>query len=62
MASDQKCGGVQKKMTANRTTGGRPTRPVTAAQPTSTGKQPAAPPITMFDAVRRFSPSVQTKT
>ena len=58
MASAQKCGGVQKKITANRTTAGRPTVPVTADQPTSTGKQPAAPPMTMLDAVRRFSPSV----
>jgi len=31
------------------------TRPVTAAHPTSTGKQPAAPPITMLEAVRRFN-------
>ena len=49
MASAQKCGGVQRKITANSTTAGQATVPVTAAQPTSTGKQPAAPPITMFD-------------
>ena len=58
MASAQKCGGVQKKMTANSTTAGRLTRPVTADQPISTGKQPAAPPMTMLDGVRRFRPSV----
>ena len=58
MASAQKCGGVQKKMTANSTIAGRPTRPVTADQPTRTGKQPAAPPITMLDAVLRFRPIV----
>ena len=37
---------------------GSATRPVTAAQPTRTGKQPAAPPITMLAEVRRFSPRV----
>ena len=58
MARAQKCGGVQKKMTANRTTAAMLTRPVTAAQPTSAGKHPAAPPITMLDAVRRFRPIV----
>jgi hypothetical protein len=58
IASAQKCGGVQKKITPNRTIAGQVTFPVTAAQPTSTGKQPAAPPITMFDDVRRFRPSV----
>ena len=57
-ASAQKCGGVQKKMTANSTIAGQLTLPVTAAQPTSTGKHPAAPPITMLADVRRFSPSV----
>ena len=31
------------------------TEPVTAAQPTSGGTAPAAPPITMFCGVRRFS-------
>ena len=58
MARAQKCGGVQKKMMAKSTTAARLTRPVTAAPPTSTGQQPAAPPITMLEAVRRFSPSV----
>ena len=31
------------------------TSPVTAAHPTMGGKAPAAPPITMFCGVRRFS-------
>ena len=58
MASAQKCGGVHKKMTANSTTAGSATVPVTAAQPTRTGKQPAAPPITMLAGLRRLRPSV----
>ena len=32
-----------------------PTDPVTAAQPITGGKAPAAPPMTMFCGVRRFS-------
>jgi len=36
-------------------TAARPTRPVTAAHPTSGGTAPAAPPMTMFCTVRRFS-------
>jgi len=44
-----------KKMIPNSTIAGQVTVPVTAAQPTSTGKQPAAPPITMLEAVLRFS-------
>ena len=35
---------------------------MTAAQPTSTGTAPAAPPITMFWLLVRFSQSVYTKT
>ena len=58
MARAQKCGGVHKKMTANSTTAARLTVPVTAAQPTRTGKQPAAPPITMLAGLRRLSSSV----
>jgi hypothetical protein len=34
------------------------TSPVTAAQPIIGGKAPAAPPITMFCGVRRFSHTV----
>ena len=37
------------------TSAGKSTRPVTAAQPTSGGKAPAAPPMTMFWGVRRLS-------
>ena len=36
--------------------------PVTAAQPTSTGTAPAAPPITMFCGLRGFSQIVYTNT
>src|SRR5207302_9991088 len=61
-ASDQKCGGVQKKMTANSATAGRLRDPVTTAQPTSGGKAPAAPPTTMFWLVDRFSHTVYTNT
>ncbi len=34
---------------------GAPIEPVTAAQPTSGGSEPAAPPMTMFIVVERFS-------
>ena len=47
-ARAQKCGGVQTNTTANSTIAGIASDPVTAAQPTSTGTAPAAPPITMF--------------
>ena len=40
------------------TSGAQPTRPVTAVQPISGGKQPARPPHTMFCGVRRLSSSV----
>ena len=36
--------------------------PLTAAQPMSTGKQPAMPPQMMFWLVRRLSHIVYTKT
>ena len=58
MASAQKCGGVQRNMTANSTTGVQPAMSCTAAQPTSTGTAPAAPPMTMFWVLVRFSHSV----
>src|SRR5947209_14862848 len=60
--SDQKCGGVQKNTMKNRITAVPLTEPVTAAQPTSGGTAPAAPPITMFCGVRRFSQIVYTNT
>ena len=43
------------KTIANSTTAGHANPPVTAAQPTRAGTAPAAPPITMFCAVVRFS-------
>src|SRR5918911_897241 len=42
MARAQKWGGVHMNTMANMTQAGRPTWPVTAAQPTSTGTAPAA--------------------
>jgi hypothetical protein len=42
-------------MIANSAIAPQPTSPVTAAQPMSGGKAPAAPPITMFCGVRRLS-------
>src|SRR3954462_11757930 len=56
--SAQKCGGVQKKTIANRYTAVPSSPPVTAAQPTSGGLAPAAPPHTMFCHVRRLSQTV----
>ena len=41
---------------------GHSTVPRTAAQPISTGKQPAMPPHTMFCSVRRLSTSEYTTT
>ena len=43
------------KMMRNSTTLSRLTEPVAAAQPIIGGKAPAAPPMTMFCGVRRFS-------
>ena len=43
------------KMMAKRMRAGRPTLLVTAAHPTSGGMAPAAPPMTMFCGVVRFS-------
>ena len=45
-------------MSANSSTGSRVTSPVTATQPISGGNAPAAPPMTMFCGVRRFSQTV----
>ncbi len=47
---------------ANITHAPAPTLPVTAAQPTSTGTAPAAPPITMFCGLRGLSQIVYTNT
>src|SRR5579872_5138761 len=54
-ARAQKCGGVQKKTMANRAQARGASEPVAAAQPTRGGNAPAAPPITMFWVVERFS-------
>ena len=62
MASAQKCGGVQKKITIKNQNAVQESDSVTAAQPIKTGKQPAIPPQTMFCEVRRFSPTVYPKT
>jgi hypothetical protein len=45
-------------MMAKSTIGAQPSEFVTAAQPTSTGTAPAAPPITMFWLDERLSHSV----
>jgi hypothetical protein len=42
-------------MIANSAPAPQPTSPLTAAQPTIGGSAPAAPPMTMFCGVRRFS-------
>ena len=55
MARAQKCGGVQQNITTNSTIGAQASEPVTAAHPTSTGTAPAAPPMTMFWVLVRFS-------
>ena len=55
-ASAQKCGGVQKKMMANSSSGTRVDRrrsPPPSRSPAE--RRPAAPPMTMFCGVRRFS-------
>src|SRR5580765_6976211 len=52
-ASAQKCGGVQKKTMRKRKSAGSVRFPVAAAQPTTGGTAPAAPPITMFCGVER---------
>ncbi len=46
------------KMTPKSTTGAHASELVTAAHPTSTGMAPAAPPMTMFCLLVRFSHSV----
>ncbi|MNH39926.1 hypothetical protein D3C79_1011630 [compost metagenome] len=50
-ASAQKCGGVQRKMMRNRISASGPTWPVIAAQPSTGGMAPEAPPMTMFCGV-----------
>src|SRR5437763_9586861 len=62
VASAQKCGGVHRKITAASAMAVVEIVPVTAAQPTSGGNDPASPPMTMLLTVRRLSQSVYTKT
>jgi hypothetical protein len=45
-------------MIRNSNSGSTDSEPVAATQATTGGKAPAAPPITMFCAVQRFSPMV----
>jgi hypothetical protein len=54
-AKAQKCGGVHMKISANINRLSTDTPPVAQAQPIMGGKAPAAPPITMFCGVERFS-------
>ena len=54
-ASAQKWGGVQKNTMRKRSRLSKPIEPVAAAQAITGGNAPAAPPITMFCGVRRFS-------
>ena len=54
-ASAQKCGGVHMKVRANISQGSIDIDPVAATQPITGGNAPAAPPITMFCGVERFS-------
>ena len=54
-ASAQKCGGVHMKISANIKTASMLTDPVAQTQPIIGGKAPAAPPMTMFCGVERFS-------
>ena len=54
MASAQKCGGVQMKMMRNSSSAFGSMESVTAAQPSTGGAAPAAPPMTMFCEVARL--------
>ena len=62
IANAQKCGGVQMKIIVNNVIDSILTVPVTAAQPIIGGNAPAAPPITIFCGVRRFSQKKKKKT
>ena len=53
-----KWGGVQRKMMRKSTRDSSPTYPAAAAHPITGGRAPAAPPITMFWDVFRFSQAV----
>jgi hypothetical protein len=55
MASAHVCGGVHRKMMTNSTTADQLMLLVTAAHPTRIGAAPAAPPMTTFLLLERFS-------
>ena len=57
-ASDQKCGGVHTKMIRNSSSACGATSFATAAQPSTGGIAPDAPPITMFCGVAGFNNTV----
>jgi len=57
-ASDQKCGGVHIKMIRNNSNASGATSFATAAQPSTGGMAPEAPPITIFCGVAGFSSTV----
>ena len=61
-ARAQKWGGVQRKIMRNSASGSSPISPVAAAHPITGGSAPAAPPMTMFCGVARFSHAVYTTT
>jgi hypothetical protein len=54
IASAQKRGGAHTKTMAKSASAGTVRLPVAAAQPTSRGTAPAAPPMTMFCGVARL--------
>src|SRR5438477_392703 len=58
----QQGGAVHSKMIRNKSSGSTAIWPVAAAQPMTGGNAPAAPPITMFCGVRRFSHIVYMTT
>ena len=58
MASAQKCGGVHTNTMRNSSSAFGSMVLVTAAQPSTGGAAPAAPPITMFCEVARLSHTV----
>src|SRR4051812_50218823 len=60
--SAQKCGGVQKNTIANRSSASSDRPPVTAAQPTSGGGAPGAPPETIFFGGLPLGPNLWRQT
>src|SRR6185436_14423735 len=58
IASAQKCGGVHTNTMRNSSSASGSTEFVTAAQPSTGGAAPAAPPMTIFCEVARLSHTV----